>query len=137
MIGGLRDRVIIGVMVYSFARVGAVVDVNVEDHWKRGRKDWCFRMLEKGGKYHEVPAHHQAQELVDEYLEAACIADAKKTPLSRSMDPNRQLSERRLQPKQVWKMVKRRARQAGLPESTTATRSERQELRSIWSGAAI
>ena len=32
-IAGLRNRALIGVMVYSFARVGAVVGMNVEDYF--------------------------------------------------------------------------------------------------------
>jgi len=35
---GLRDRAIIGVMVYSFARVGAVVGINVEDYYQSGKR---------------------------------------------------------------------------------------------------
>jgi integrase len=62
----LRDRAIIGVMVYSFARVGAVVGMNVEDYFQEGKR-WWFRLHQKGGKRHEVPAHHCAEA----YLEAA------------------------------------------------------------------
>ena len=60
-IAGLRDRALIGAMVYSFARVGAVVAMNVEDYFPQGRRYW-FRLHEKGGKQHDVPAHHKAEE---------------------------------------------------------------------------
>ncbi len=43
---GLRDRALIAVMVYSFARVGAVVAMNVEDYFSQGRRMW-FRLHEK------------------------------------------------------------------------------------------
>jgi len=46
-IGGLRDRALIALMVYSFARVGAVVAMNVEDYFQQGRRMW-FRLHEKG-----------------------------------------------------------------------------------------
>lgn len=46
-IAGLRDRAIIGVMVYRFARVGAVVGMNVEDYYQQGKR-WWFRLHEKG-----------------------------------------------------------------------------------------
>jgi site-specific recombinase XerC len=59
-IAGLRDRAIIGVMVYSFARVGAVVAMNVEDYMDQGKRCW-FRLHEKNGKLHDVPAHHKAE----------------------------------------------------------------------------
>jgi len=115
-IAGLRDRAIIGVMVYSFARVGAVVGMNVEDYFSKGKR-WWFRLHEKGGKYHEVPAHHKAEEYVDAYLQAAGIAADKKGPIFRSLDSWRQLTDRRLKRKKVWAMIKRRARGAGLPEN--------------------
>ena len=46
-------RRIIGAMVYSFARVGAVVGMNVEDYFQQGKR-WWFRLHEKGGKRHAV-----------------------------------------------------------------------------------
>ena len=33
-VGGLRDRALLGVMIYSFARVSAVVNMNVEDYYQ-------------------------------------------------------------------------------------------------------
>lgn len=77
---GLRDRALIGIMVYGFARVGAVVAMNVEDYYPQGKR-WWFRLHEKGGKLHDLPAHHKAEEAVDAYLKAAGLADDKKGPL--------------------------------------------------------
>jgi integrase/recombinase XerD len=114
---GLRDRAIIGVMVYSFARVGAVVGMNVEDYFQEGKR-WWFRLHEKGGKRHEVPAHHNAEAYVDAYLAAAQIFEGRKGPLFRTLDRERQLTDRRLHRLEVLAMIKRRARQAGLPLTT-------------------
>jgi len=36
------------------------------------------RLYEKGGKRPGVPAHHKAEEYMDQYLEAAGIAATKK-----------------------------------------------------------
>lgn len=113
---GLRDRALIGVMVFSFARVSAVVGMNVEDYFQKGKR-WWFRLHEKGGKYHEVPAHHKAEEYLDAYLALANIAESKKTPLFRSANRLRQLTHRRIDRTEVWAMIRRRARQAGLPEA--------------------
>ena len=63
---GLRDRALIGVMVFSFARVSAVIGMNGEDYYPDGKR-WWFRLHEKGGKFHEVPAHHKAEEYLDAY----------------------------------------------------------------------
>jgi site-specific recombinase XerD len=114
-IAGLRDRALIAVMVYSFARVGAVVSMAVEDYYQQGRRCW-FRLHEKGGKYHQVPAHHKAEEYVDAYLEAAAVQPAdKRLPLFRSINSERKLTTRRIDKREVWEMIKRRARAAGLP----------------------
>lgn len=116
-IGGLRDRALIGVMVYSFARVGAVVAMNVEDYFQQGRRMW-FRLHEKGGKLHDVPAHHKAEEYVDAYIAAAGIADEKKATLFRTLDRRKNLTTNRLQRREVLAMIKRRASGAGLSGKT-------------------
>jgi YVTN family beta-propeller protein len=43
---GLRDRALIGVMTYAFARVGAVVAMRVEDYFANGKR-WWVRLHEK------------------------------------------------------------------------------------------
>ena len=75
-LSGLRDRALIAVMVYSFARVSAVIGMNVEDYYQQGKR-WWLRLHEKGGKHHEVPAHHNAEEYLDAYIEAASLAGQK------------------------------------------------------------
>jgi integrase len=46
---GLRDRALIDIMVYTFARIGAVLQMNVGDYFSQGRRGWV-RLHEKGGK---------------------------------------------------------------------------------------
>ena len=70
---GLRDRALIGVMVYTFARVNAVLQMKVRDYFVQGRRGWV-RLHEKGGKEHEVPCHHNLEQYLDEYIAAAGIA---------------------------------------------------------------
>lgn len=112
-IGGLRDRALIGVMVFSFARVGAVVGMNVEDYYPLGKR-WWLRLHEKGGKHHEVPAHHNVEAYLDAYVSAAGIAGLKGTPLFRTLDRRRGLTDRRVYANDVLRMVKRQAGQAGI-----------------------
>jgi len=53
---GLRDRALIGLMVYTFARIGAALAMKVEDVYSERRRLWV-RLHEKGGKRHEMPCH--------------------------------------------------------------------------------
>ncbi|MEE8164093.1 MAG: tyrosine-type recombinase/integrase, partial [Myxococcota bacterium] len=81
---GLRDRAFIGVMVFSFARVSAVCGMRVEDYYPDGKRCW-IRLHETGGKFHEVPAHHNVEAYVDVYLERAGIGDDRRAPLFRTI----------------------------------------------------
>ena len=111
---GLRDRALIGVMVYSFARVGAVTAMRVTDYYSEGKR-WWFRLHEKGGKRHEVPAHHNAEAYMGTYLEATGIAEEKRRPLFRSVDRRRRLTTQPMARTDVLRMIKRRAKAVGLP----------------------
>ena len=110
---GIRDRALLATMVYSFARVGAVISMNVEDYYQQGKRCW-LRLHEKGGKFHQVPAHHNAEQYLDAYLEAAGIAGEKGTPLWRSMTKGGTVTQKRMNRVDVFRMVKRRVRQAEL-----------------------
>ena len=113
---GLRDRALIGVMVFSFARVSAVVGMQRQDYFPQGKRGW-LRLHEKGGKRHDVPAHHRAEAYLEAYLEAGALADPK-APLFQSVDWARRLTGRALPRREVLAMIKRRAAAAELPPST-------------------
>ena len=72
-ITGLRERALIGMMVYTFARVNAVLQMKVRDYFVQGRRGWV-RLHEKGGKEHELPCHHNLELYLDDYIAAAGIA---------------------------------------------------------------
>jgi integrase/recombinase XerD len=114
---GLRDRAIIGLMCFTFARVSAMVHMQTGDYYENGKR-WWVRLHEKGGKRHEVPCHHNAEAYLDAYRDAAGIRDEKNSPLFRSVDNRRKLTENPMTRTDVLRMVKRRALQAGLPSST-------------------
>jgi integrase len=67
----------------AFARIGAVVAMRVKDYYPNGKR-WWVRLHEKGGKRHEMPAHHKLEAFIDEYLAAAGIRDDDKGPLFRT-----------------------------------------------------
>lgn len=114
---GVRDRALIAVMAYAFARVGAVVKMRVEDYVQRGKR-WHFRLHEKNGKELVMPAHHTAEEHLDAYVSAAGISDEKKGPLFRTVDRGGKLTMNAMTTNDAFRMVRRRALNAGLPCTT-------------------
>ena len=111
---GLRDRAVVGLMVYTFARVGALVAMNVEDYYPQGKR-WWVRLHEKGGKLHDVPAHHKLEEFLDAYLDAAGLADQKQGALFRTTQgKTKKLTAKRMTRRDVYEMVRRRAKDAGI-----------------------
>ena len=59
---GLRDRALIGLMVYSFARIGTAIGMRVEDVYTQNGRLWV-RLHEKGSKQHAMPWHHSHRAL--------------------------------------------------------------------------
>lgn len=109
---GLRDRALIGTMIYTFARIGAVLQMNVGDYFTQGRRGWV-RLHEKGGKEHEAPCHHKLEQYLDEYVQAAGIAGEPEGPLFRTTGRSTGTPHRMTQP-DAYRMITRRARQAGI-----------------------
>ena len=110
----LRDRALIALMTYSFARVSAALAMNVKDVYARQHRLWV-RLHEKGGKYHEMPCHHSLELYLREYIDAASIAEDKNGPLFRSIDRRtKQLSSRRLHRSESLRMIWRKTKQAGI-----------------------
>lgn len=102
---GLRDRAIIGVMLYTFARVEATVSMDLEDYFPQGKR-WWIRLHEKGGKHHEMPVHHRLEEFLDAYLAAAQTSN-KKAPLFQSANRRtKTLTGNRISRRDVWKMIR-------------------------------
>lgn len=112
-IAGLRDRALISIMVYAFARVSAACGMTVGDVYVEGRRT-RFRLHEKGGKEHTVVAHHSAEEAVYDYLEALGAKVDQNAPLFRTIDRHGLMTLRAMTRNDAFRMIKRRARAAGL-----------------------
>jgi integrase len=76
----VRDRALLVVLAYTFARIGAVVNLKVEDYYPSGKR-FLLRFKEKGGKEKELPVHHKLEELLDEYLEVTGLGVEPGSPL--------------------------------------------------------
>ena len=111
---GLRDRALIGLMVFSFARIGAALAMKVEDLYIQNRRLWV-RLKEKGGKRHEMPCHHALEEYLHAYLDQTGIGNDPKGPLFRTIKRGTdQLSDTPLHQSNAHAMVRRRAKAAGI-----------------------
>jgi site-specific recombinase XerD len=111
---GLRDRALIALMVFSFARVGAALAMRVEDVYMQNRRLWV-RLREKGGKRHEMPCHHTLEAYLHVYLEGTDIAADLEGPLSRTVRRGTShLSDTPLPQANAYAMVRRRAIAAGI-----------------------
>ncbi|RZI56612.1 MAG: integrase [Pseudomonas sp.] len=111
---GLRDRALIALMVYTFARVGAALQMRVEDVYIQGRRTWV-RLHEKGGKEHEMPCHHNLEEYLYAYLQQEALQGDRKGWLFRSAKGRSgELSERPMSQSDVYRMIGRRAKAANV-----------------------
>ena len=111
---GLRDRALIGLMVYTLARWGAAISMKVEDFDVQGRRGWV-RLHEKGGKEHEMPTHHNLDRYLEEYIRPAGITEYRKGPLFRTArGRSGELTGNSLLQPDVWRMIRRRALAAGI-----------------------
>lgn len=110
----LRDRALISLMLYSFARVSAICGMKVQDYYPVGKR-WWLRLLEKGGKVHELPVHHKAEAALDAYLQATGIADQPRSPLWRTAYGRAdRLTHLAMDRVDAYRMIRRRALAVGL-----------------------
>jgi site-specific recombinase XerD len=112
---GLRDRALIALLIYSFARISAALQMNVDDYYPQGKR-WWVRLHEKGGKQHEMPAHHLLEHYLDAYVTAAGLAGEKNAPLFPTLGGRgrKQLTSARMSRQDARRMILRRAKKAGL-----------------------
>src|SRR5271170_8415378 len=96
------------------ARLGGAA-MNMEDYYPQGKR-WWVRLHEKGGKQHEMPAHHLLEHYLDEYVTMAGLAGEKKAPLFRTLGGRgrKQLTADRMTRQDARRMILRRAKNAEL-----------------------
>ena len=85
-LAGLRDRALLGVLVYSFARVSAAVSLRVADYYTQVPRSF-FRLHEKGGRYNVVPAPTQRKPTLTPTLPPPASAMIAAGPCSGAVSP--------------------------------------------------
>ena len=111
----MRDRALIATLTYSFARIGAALNMKVEDLRSHGA-GWSIRLREKGGKQHTVPCHHGLAEALRAYIDAAGLAEDRKGWLFRTSRGHDRtvLSDKPMGQPDAWRMIRKRAAAAGI-----------------------
>jgi integrase len=111
---GLRDRALIALMVYTFARIGAALKMRVEDVYIQKRRTWV-RLHEKGGKRHEMICHHNLDAYLQAYIEGAGLAgDDKASLFPTAPRRSERLTDRPMSQVDAYRMITRRAVNAGI-----------------------
>jgi site-specific recombinase XerD len=111
---GLRDRALIALMVYSFARVGATEKMLVCDAYVQKQRLWV-RLHEKGGKEHQMPCHHNLEEYLLAYIDGCRLRNDPKAPLFPTVSRSTgELTKTPLPQSNAHAMVRRRAKAAGI-----------------------
>jgi integrase len=88
--------------------------MRVEDYYPMGKR-WWVRLHEKGGKRHEMPAHHNLEAYLDAYITAAAIRDSGKTPLFRpAAGRTGTLTDKPMNRVDAYRMIQRRASELGM-----------------------
>jgi integrase len=110
---GLRERAVSALTGYTFARVGAVIQMKVEDCYIQKRRGWV-RLHEWGGKVNELPCHHNLEQFLDEWLNASGRAHEPNAPLFPTLRHGKLTGRNPLPQANVDMMIQRRALAAGI-----------------------
>jgi integrase len=85
-----------------------------ESEHGRGRRTW-LRLHEKGGKRHEMPAHHLLDQYLEEYRNAAgLVSDPKGFLFRTAKSRSGRLTDEPMAQADAYRMIQRRALACGL-----------------------
>lgn len=111
---GLRDRALVGVIVYTFAPPSVAATINVGDYDRDSR---VLELKPIGRPSRKVPVHKMAARYLDEYL-LALGKSSEYSPLFRTgLGRTGELTQNRMSRVDVLRMLKRRALAADLSDS--------------------
>lgn len=113
---GLRNKAIIGTLIYTATRAGAIAGLRLRDFCSDGTQ-YSLRFREKNGKLRSIPVRHDLQGLLLDYLATFnWQTQPPDTPFFRAAaGRSGLLTERALTNIDICRMVKRCLFAAGLP----------------------
>lgn len=128
---GCRDKALIAVMIYTFCRIDAALEMDIGRSYFPQGKRWMVKLEEKNGKVGVMPAHHLLEEALDAYIETAGGEGAfpvednssgftehqsiERRPMFRTTrGRSRRLTNRRMSQSDAWRMIRRRTRDADI-----------------------
>ena len=113
---GLRDRAVLGTLICTGARVGAISRLRIQDLRDHGDHR-ALQFAGKGEESREIPVRHDLDEWIAAYLERTGLAEAPKASALFRAGQRRgsPLTNRAMSPLAVQLMLKRRLKAAGLP----------------------
>jgi len=103
----MRDRALIALMAYTFARIGGALSTRIRDFKYQNDRYW-LRMVEKGDKKHTVYVPQAAAEKIVEYIEYADLTKPHDW-LFQSANRNGKMSGRPYDRSNSREMIKRRS----------------------------
>lgn len=128
---GCRDKALVAMMTYTFCRIDAALEMDIGRSYFPQGKRWMVKLEEKNGKVGVMPTHHLLEEALDAYIEAAggeyaflaednsgesteCQSIERRPLFRTARGRSRQLTNRRMSQSDAWRMIRRRARDAGI-----------------------
>ncbi len=113
---GRRDRAVLGTVIYTGTRVGAISQLRIQDLRDHGNQR-SLQFAEKGGKAPEIPVRHDLDEWIAAYIEMAGLTEAPNTspPFRAGEFRFGSHTDRALSPHAAKWILKRRMAGVGLP----------------------
>ena len=112
----LRDKALIGLMAYTFVRIGGALSANVGDIRYDDGIMW-LDMIEKGSKEHSLPLSGAPRAFLEQYISVCGLTD-KSAPLFQSANRNAWLTGKRYDRGNSRRMIAARAKAIGIAGNT-------------------
>ena len=117
---GIRDRAIIGILMWTGVRAGSIARLRRGDFYEAGEQ-WMLRFDEKRRRSREIPVRHDLFCYLHEYILAVEMTDAPKNAwlFRTSSGKTDRFTDNGMNGHDICRMVKRYVQKADLPDNIT------------------